>query len=68
MFKTNLQKDCCMYSCGKCVIATNKDQSFILHILQVRFESATATGIIWKLLECIESQILYIWTIFISSD
>ena len=40
IFETDLQKDCHMYSCGKCIIATTKDQSLILHILQVKLELA----------------------------
>ena len=33
-----LQTDRHMYSFGKCIIATNEDQSSILHILQVDFQ------------------------------
>ena len=51
------QKDCHMYSFGKCIIATIQDQSFFLHGLLVKY--ASAKGIIWKMSECIEKRILY---------
>ena len=40
IFKTVLQTNRFSYNFVKCIFATNKDQTFILHILQVRFESA----------------------------
>ena len=60
IIKTVLQPS---YNFVKYIFATNTDQTFIFNILQVKSESANV--FIWKLSECIERQILYIWTIYI---